>query len=173
MRKISIVGTSCSGKTTLGRRLAKQLGYSFLDIDDAYWLPGWVKAGSEVKDTIIQKNAEQEAWVVVGNAYAESKTFIWPNMDTLIWIDVPVYRLLWRGLRRSVFNIYYKRPLCNGNFETISRLFSKESIVVWILKSFRKRRRIYGEFFKNKPYHCEYVHLRTPQDVERFLAGLG
>ena len=31
--KICLVGVSCVGKTTLGKRLAEQLGYAFFDLD--------------------------------------------------------------------------------------------------------------------------------------------
>src|SRR5262249_62323061 len=33
--KICLVGVSCAGKTTIGRRLAERLGYAFFDVDTA------------------------------------------------------------------------------------------------------------------------------------------
>ena len=168
-KKISIIGTSCSGKTYLGKLLSEQMGYPFLDIDDVYWLPGWTKAKPETVRKKIQQHVAQDAWVIVGNAHSDSQKLIWPHVDTLIWLDIPLYILLWRGIKRSLQNILLKRELCNGNFETVHKFFSKTSIVFWILQSFKKRKQAYGNIFKQKPYPCEYVHLRSSRDVEAFI----
>ena len=42
-RKIIVTGTSCTGKTTLGRKLAKELGITQIDLDDLHFLPNWVE----------------------------------------------------------------------------------------------------------------------------------
>ncbi|OJW14941.1 adenylate kinase [Mucilaginibacter sp. 44-25] len=40
--KIHIMGASCAGSTTLGKALAQQLGWSYLDTDDYFWLPSTI-----------------------------------------------------------------------------------------------------------------------------------
>ena len=42
-KKIIITGTTCSGKTTLGRKLSKELSIKQVDLDDLYFLPNWVE----------------------------------------------------------------------------------------------------------------------------------
>ena len=41
-RRIHVVGNSCSGKSSLGERLAAALQVPFVDLDALNWLPGWV-----------------------------------------------------------------------------------------------------------------------------------
>lgn len=36
---IHIYGASGSGTSTLGRLISEQLGYTFMDTDDYFWLP--------------------------------------------------------------------------------------------------------------------------------------
>ncbi|MCP5506429.1 MAG: hypothetical protein H7A38_06065 [Chlamydiales bacterium] len=39
MKRIVIIGSCGSGKTSLGRHLARNLGNPVTDLDDLYWLP--------------------------------------------------------------------------------------------------------------------------------------
>lgn len=41
--RIVIVGTSCAGKTTLGKKLAQESGIPYTDLDDLHWNPGWTE----------------------------------------------------------------------------------------------------------------------------------
>jgi adenylate kinase family enzyme len=168
-KRISIVGTSCSGKTTLGKKLARLYQVPFMDIDDAYWLPGWIKADTAVLHDKINRHVTWDSWVIVGNGHFVNHTYVWPTVDTLIWIDLPLPVLLWRGVKRSLLNIVSRRKLCNGNVESVGRLLSKNSIVYWILSSFGKRKRLYREIFATKPYPCQYVHLQGVKAVSNFL----
>lgn len=47
-RRIVVVGTSGSGKTTMARRLAERLGYPHVELDALYWEPHWTPAPVEV-----------------------------------------------------------------------------------------------------------------------------
>jgi len=42
MRRISIVGSSGSGKTTVGRALAVRLALPYVELDEIFHQPGWV-----------------------------------------------------------------------------------------------------------------------------------
>lgn len=41
MRRISLVGVSGSGKTTVGRQLAAALDVPFIELDSLFHQPGW------------------------------------------------------------------------------------------------------------------------------------
>ena len=42
-KKIILIGTSGSGKTTFGNNLSKILKIPCTDLDDLFWLPNWQK----------------------------------------------------------------------------------------------------------------------------------
>ena len=41
MERINVVGTSCSGKTTLARAIAGRLGLPYTELDALFWGPRW------------------------------------------------------------------------------------------------------------------------------------
>ena len=43
LRKIIITGTTCTGKTTLGKKMSKEFLIPQIDLDDLHFLPNWVE----------------------------------------------------------------------------------------------------------------------------------
>src|SRR5262245_40275576 len=41
LKRVVVVGTSCSGKTTFAKELARKLNKKHVEIDAIYWLPDW------------------------------------------------------------------------------------------------------------------------------------
>lgn len=53
-------------------------------------------------------------------------------------------------------------------------LLSRDSLVVWVLTTYRKRHREYPHLFLlSENAHLRVVHLRSPKEVERWLETLG
>ncbi len=140
--KIVIVGTSGCGKTTLARRIADEVEAPFFDMDDLYWLPGWVERTKEEAEVLFREVVDRDRWVLAGNG-SNYRELVWSRADLIIWIDLPLHLLLWRALKRSLRRIWTGEPCCNGNIETLSRLFSRNSIFTWILGSYWRRKRNY------------------------------
>ncbi len=47
-KKLIVVGTTSSGKSTLAERLANELGLEFIELDALNWGPNWTAAGDEL-----------------------------------------------------------------------------------------------------------------------------
>jgi adenylate kinase family enzyme len=173
MQRIVILGCTGSGKTTFGRKLAARLGYPATDLDDLNWLPGWTMRPTEEFFALAKDAASHPQWVIIGN-YSRVREAIWPRADMFIWLDYPFPRVFWQLLRRSVLRAVDKNPICNGNIESWKQFFSKESIMLWFFKTFRKRRREYGAIFAaggNSP-NIAYIRLRSPKAAEEWLQNL-
>lgn len=168
MQKIAILGVSCSGKTTLGRRLSKLLNMPFYDLDDYYWEPGWKLRAPALIRQDVERLTRQPAWIVCGN-YSEVWDLTVYGADHIIWLDFPVALLLVRGIRRSISNIVRHQPICNGNYDSLRNLFSTNSILKWILKGRFRRREKYLRLYRQMP---NLTRLQNQAQVEKLIALL-
>ncbi|MFB3098236.1 MAG: AAA family ATPase, partial [Dehalococcoidia bacterium] len=88
LRRIVVVGSSCSGKTTLANSLSEKLGYSHIELDAIHWLPDWVPRPVEEFRKLTSVVIGEESWVVDGN-YSSVRDLVWPRATTLVWLNHP------------------------------------------------------------------------------------
>ena len=173
MRRVAVVGTTGSGKTSLARSLAQRLAVPHVEMDALYWEPGWQPAPREVFRARVQAALSGPAWVTDGN-YHLVRDMIWEQADTLVWLDYPLpmvlWRLAWRTLRRSITG----EVLYNNNRERLlENLFGRDSIFLWALKTHPRHRREYPlELARPEHAHLTFVHLRGPRSTEQWLKSL-
>ena len=43
MARVVVIGTSCAGKTTFARALARILTFPHIELDALHWLPNWTE----------------------------------------------------------------------------------------------------------------------------------
>ena len=55
-RKIIITGTTCTGKTTLGKKLSVEFGIFHIDLDDIHFLPNWVEKENDEFVKLLEEN---------------------------------------------------------------------------------------------------------------------
>ena len=79
-------------------------------------------------------------------------------------------QLLKRTWQRSI----RREELWSGNREEIGMsFFSRDSIIWWLLKTYRRKRRQYQYLFQAPEYaHLEIVRLKSPQMKAAWLAQL-
>lgn len=173
-RRISVVGCSGAGKTTLSRHLAQHLGYRHIELDALYHQPGWQPLATDLFQQSVAVATEGDGWVVEGN-YSAVRPQILERADMVIWLDLPrptvIRQVLWRTLRR----LFRRQTLWNGNRERWTNLFSlkaEESILVWSWTRHAKYRQRYAEEMRNAPAHRHYLRLDSRQAINDFLAKL-
>src|SRR5512145_185623 len=140
MKRITVTGTTGSGKTTLVMQLARRLQIPSIDLDDLYWGPNWTPVPLEEFRTKTDQATSQPDWAISGN-YRIVRDLIWPRADTLIWLDYAFPLVFYRLMKRTFSRIIDGNPICNGNRETFSAAFGKDSIILWLFKSYWRRKR--------------------------------
>lgn len=168
------MGTTGSGKTTTARRLAETLGYPHVELDALHWEPNWTPAPVEVFRDRVRQAIQGACWVVDGN-YSVVRDIVWPAADSVVWLDYSLPVIMGRLLRRTVRRSLCREELWNGNREHLLRaLFSTDSILLWALRTYRRRRREYPELFRRPEHgHLKVIRLRTPRQTEAWLEMLG
>ena len=172
MRRVSVVGGSCSGKTTFARDLAGILGVPFVELDALNWRANWTMSDVETFQADVRAATSGDGWVVDGNYGGRGATgIVWPRADTVVWLDLPLPLTLGRMWRRTTGRIKRGEPLWGGNRETIRNTFlSRESLFVWAVKTHWRRRRILRAAMSRPDLaHLEFHRLRSPAEVRRWL----
>ncbi|MBB1580650.1 adenylate kinase [Serratia sp. OS31] len=175
--KINVVGTSGSGKSTVARQLAAKFALPHIELDKLFWRPQWQGApDDEFLAQLAQALAAAESgWVLDGN-YSRTKTIKWESVDWVVWVDYGFCRTLFQAVRRAATRAWQDTELWpgTGNRESFRRsFFSRDSIVLWTIKTYRKNRAGYLADMNDARYrHIRFIQLRSPEQAARFLRAL-
>lgn len=177
--RIQVVGNSGSGKSTLGKRLAEALEVDFVELDALNWLPGWVGLNQTDPDRFerrIREATRGERWVVAGSYERFSRRILWPRLDSVVWLDLPLPLLVWRFLRRSWRRSRSGELVWGTNREWFWRhllIWRDDSLLGWIITQHgRKRRNMAARVSEPRWAHIRFVRLRSPREVEAFAASV-
>lgn len=173
MKRVSVIGGSCTGKTTLSRELAVRLGVPFVELDALHHDAGWQEAPAEVLRERVETalGAAPDGWVVDGNYHGKIGTYVQERADTVVFLDLPhrtaIRRVLWRTLRRSIT----REELWNGNRESLRLAVSRDSIVWWVIRRHGSARTKWEP--RLAPLRdVQIVRLRTPREVRDWLQSI-
>jgi adenylate kinase family enzyme len=172
-QRISVVGTSGSGKTTTASQIAQRLRIPHVELDALHWEPNWTEAPLDVFRERVMQALSGETWAVDGN-YGKVRDIVWGRADTLVWLDYALPVILWQLVRRTVRRSLTREELWSGNRETLSKaLFSRNSILSFALKTYRRRRKEYPVLLSHPEHaHLALVHLRSPRETREWLSTL-
>ena len=172
VRRISVAGTSGSGKSTTGRALAARLGVPYVELDALHHGPNWQEAPPDVlRDRVAAAMAAApDGWVIDGNYRGKLGDLVLERADTLVWLDLPLRVSLVRLWQRTWGRILRREELWNGNRESVRGAFlGRESLFAWTLRSHRTHRLELPGAAARHP-GLNVVRLRSAAEVERFLA---
>ena len=168
-RRINVVGTSATGKTTMAAALASILGVPHVELDALHWEPDWTEAPDDVLRERVRAALTGDGWVVDGN-YAKVRDLLWERAEAVVWLDLPLRTVLRRYLARTVRRVGRREELWSGNRERLStHLFSRDSLLWWILSTYRRRRREYPPLLAARP-DLVAIRLRSARAADRWLA---
>jgi adenylate kinase family enzyme len=172
MKRISIVGTTGSGKTTLASEVARILGSVHVELDALNWQPGWTLVPNELFRRDVVTALEAPEWVTDGN-YRSVRDLVWERADCVIWLNYRLSLILTRLLRRTAKRIVTAESCCNGNQESLRMAFSRDSIILWALTSHGRLRREYRQLLSQFADRGKtlIVH-RSPKETRAWLEGL-
>lgn len=170
LRRVAVVGTSCSGKTTFANSLAQILKVAHVELDAIYWLPDWVERPEDQFRDLVEKAAAGDNWVFDGN-YTRTRALVWGRATTIIWLNYSFPLTFYRALYRTASRILSSEAMWSGNRETFGMAFmSRDSILLWVLTTYHERRSRYSKLLqKDKMGEKEIFIFRHPKQAENFL----
>jgi adenylate kinase family enzyme len=173
MQRIVIIGTSCSGKTTLAKSISLKLNIKHIELDELYWKANWVERETDDFKKIVVEEIKAENWVVDGN-YSVIREVLWSRSTTIIWLSYPFVTVFYRAISRSIKRLVTKEIICAGNTESFKRsFFSKKSIILWVINTHRKKREQYSKVLYNGSFLLKRViELKSQSETDKFIRNL-
>ena len=177
-KRIIVIGSSNSGKTTLAEKLAERLDAPFIELDGLHWEAGWVSADRDVFRERVRKAIEPASWVMAGNYTRQQQDISWPVADTIVWLDLSLSTVLRRCVvrcwRRSRSNELLFGGTNRENFWEHLMLWNTEkSLIAFTLKTHRSRRRTF-EALGHEPRwsHLTFIRLRSVDEIDHWLCHI-
>lgn len=177
MRRVVVVGSSGSGKTTVAGELASRLGVPHLELDSVFHQPGWEPRPDPEFQEVVRGFVTGDRWVVDGNYTSHGTAdVVWPRVDTIVWLDPPRRVVMRRVVGRTLRRVVTREELWNGNREPWTNLYSldpQKNIVMWAWTRFDHVRQKYERMIGDGTWgHARVMRLRTAREVSRLLESI-
>ena len=167
MRRVLVIGSGGSGKSTVSAKLGELLNLEVNHLDKLYWRAGWVEPATDEWIKTITNLIERDSWIIDGN-YSGTLELRLQRCDTVVFLDLSRVLCMWRIVKRFFVYRGGTRPdvaeECpeSLNFEFVS----------WVWNYPRRSR---PKVIKRLQEHAEgkqIFWLRTRSDVQRFLSQI-
>lgn len=167
MRRVLVIGSSGSGKSTFAQTLGERAGLPVVHLDRLYWRPGWVPAPEPEFDAAVEAEIARDAWVLDGN-YSRTLAFRVAAADTIVFLD---------RTRASCFARVIRRRFSYVGRTRVSMTPGCPERISWELLGFiwRYPKKRPGRFALLAAFATkggQSVVLRSDEEARAFLAGL-
>ena len=162
-RKIMIIGSGGSGKTTLARKLGEMLILPVTHLDKEFWNFGWIETPKEEWYEKQRNLVSKPEWIADGN-FGGSLEIRLDNADTIIFLDFNRFVCMRSVVKRWLTNIGKTRPdMPEGCPEKIDFRFLK-----WIWQfSLKSRPTIIEKITKYK--NIELITIKSRKKLKQFV----
>jgi adenylate kinase family enzyme len=175
VRRVSVVGNSGSGKTTVATAIARALDVPHLELDAVFHQPDWQPLEREVFRARVAQFIAGDGWVVDGN-YNAVRDLVWQRADTVVWMDLPRRQIMRQLTARTLRRMVMRTELWNGNTEPLRdllRLDPEQSILRWAWTQHDTYAEQYGPAQHDPANrHLRFVRLRSRAGAAQFVADL-
>ncbi|MFG6149235.1 DNA topology modulation protein FlaR [Halobacillus sp. B23F22_1] len=137
-KKIHIIGSVASGKTTLARKLSVKLDIPYYELDNVVWIRNKdedIRRSEPEREEYLYQILGSESWILEGVHYEPWMRKSFQEADVIIFLDTPYSRRKYRIINRFIkqklglekanytptFSIFIKMFKWNASFEKNSK----------------------------------------------------
>jgi len=167
MRRVLVIGSGGSGKSTFAKRLGELLDIDVKHLDGFYWRAGWQEPSKEEWLDKVKELASEDSWIMDGNFGGTLELRI-QHCDTIIFLDLPRLLCLWRIAKRRLIYRGRSRPdMAEGCHEKLDWEF-----VRWVWNYRHRSRPKILKLLREHSGTKQIFWLRSRPHVRRFLRSL-
>ncbi|HZF37510.1 MAG TPA: adenylate kinase [Blastocatellia bacterium] len=171
MNRISVIGTSGSGKTTLAGKLSKILGIPHVELDVLHWGANWTPVPRDLFRSRVREAIKADRWVVDGNYNKDARDLIRERADTYVWLNYSFPVMLYRIVRRTLRRVVTGEECSNGNRESLRLALSRDSIILWLLQTYRRHRAEYPPLLAALEQRgAQIIELHSSREADLWLS---
>ncbi|OPA73799.1 AAA family ATPase [Paenibacillus selenitireducens] len=164
MKKIVIIGSGGSGKSTFSHKLGELTQLPVYHLDALYWKPGWIPTPKDEWDTFQKELILKNEWIIDGN-YGRTLEIRMSEADTIIFFDLSRWVTTYRIIKRRIMYHGKTRPdLTEGCPERLDFKFIK-----WVWNFRRDSRPGIMDKLNKYAQSKKIIMLRTTAEVNSLL----
>ena len=110
MTRVAIIGNAGGGKSTLARLLSQACGLPLHPVDHLQWRPGWQPVPDDAFAEAHRAIIAGERWIVDGFGPLEAIRERFDRADTIVFVDLPLWRHYFWALKRQALCLIRPRP---------------------------------------------------------------
>jgi len=104
--KIIILGPPGAGKTTMGKKLSRELGISLISLDMYFWQPNYKEPDLKEWQELNERIVLRDSWIIEGTYMKVIDPRI-NNCNLILYVNTPLFKCLFRAIFRTIK--YYGR----------------------------------------------------------------
>ncbi len=168
MQKVMVLGCCGAGKSTFARQLHSITELELVHLDQYYWKANWQETPKHEWENIVQHLAQKSHWIIDGN-YSSTIDIRIQEADTIIYLDYPTWKCLWRVLRR----IYKYRGIVRPDMpQGCNERFDWEFIHYVATFNLTRRKYILQKLKKAQKDKKNIKILTTDKEVNQYLDNI-
>lgn len=101
MKKIILIGSGGSGKSTFAKQLGNKLNIKVHHLDALFWKPNLEGVPKEKQRTVQNELVKEDEWIIDGN-YGGTMDIRMNAADTIIFLDIHRTICVYRAFKRVV-----------------------------------------------------------------------
>jgi adenylate kinase family enzyme len=167
MRRIAIIGSTATGKSTLARRLGLLLGLPVYHLDALFWRPGWIPTPDDEWEEVLRQILRGDHWIVDGNFTSSIRERL-EAADTILFLDLPRWISIAAVTRRRIEQLWHLPPGVAAGCEPMFNL----RLFRWIWTFPEDHRPHFLALLSDQPAAKRVLILKSRHEVRRFLRSV-
>lgn len=162
-KKIIIIGSPGSGKSTMSKELSDILMIPVIHLDKIFWKPNWISINKEEFDQKLNEVLMKDTWIIDGD-YNRTLGVRIKKCDLIIYLDYETEVSL---------NSYYKRVKDKSitTFITEGCIEKMDYSFIEIIKSYNNKNRI-NNYKLIIDSSKDYIIFKKREEKEKFMNEL-